>query len=182
MAGDSGRAVTARMAALLALFDLGGSVRPVGTEDVAMRAAQVAPRAFRWKRYPEQVHLEAVRLALKAGKEHSPPLAVGTVRQGWQLTPEGVQACESVRGTPPALLQEETRRVSHSPAFRTWQGRGAVAVTKTELLDLLRVDEYFPEARRRERVIALLNAVRGNPELESFAAEMRERYPEVMKL
>lgn len=174
---------TPKMAALLALYDLGGDHRAVDTEDVAMRAAQVAPKAFRWKRYPEQVNLEAVRLSLKHNKEQIPALVSGGIRDGWQLTQEGVKACVTLRGRPTvAKSEEEAEWIRQSNVFTTWRKNGEDAVTRTALLELLRVNDYFPEAKRRQRVVAFVNAAVNDPELEAFVAVLQHRYPEVMRI
>lgn len=170
------------MAALLALYDLGGGRRAVDTEDVAMRAAQVAPKAFRWKRYPEQVNLERVRMALMHNKEHTPALVSGGVRDGWQLTQAGVKACEILRGNSTvSTKREEAQRIQHSKAFAGWRSEGEEAVTRADLLDLLRVNNYFPESKRRQRVVSFFNAIGNDPELERFAEMLKRKYPEVMR-
>src|SRR4051794_31005847 len=110
----------AQMATLLALYDLGGGRRAVDTEDIAMRAAQVAPKLFRWKKYPEQIDLEAVRLGLKGNKAHSPPYVTGSIRTGWQLTVDGLRQCEGLRVTAGSDLHAEAQRLRLSKAFQTW--------------------------------------------------------------
>jgi hypothetical protein len=172
--------LTSRIATILALYDLGGSQHAIDTEDIAMRAAQVAPKAFRWKRYPEQVNLEAVRLALKDNKRLVPPTISGGVRDGWQLTQEGVKACLKFRGEP-ATLKTEARKIRRSRVFSAWQKDGEGAITRADLIDILRVNDYFPESKRRQRVVAFVNSTSGDPELESFVEVLKRKYPEVMR-
>jgi hypothetical protein len=174
--------LTSRVAVLLALFDLGAAHRAADTEDVAMRAAEILPRSFRWKRYPEQIDLELVRLALKNCKMQAPPLVDGGVSEGWQLTPAGMAVCASYRQTKGQLKPEFVRAIRSSSAFRAWKRQGVTAVGREDLLTLLRVNDYFPNSKRRERVIALMNDTSGEAELASFVAAMRERFPEVMAL
>src|SRR3712207_1083144 len=132
------KGLSSKMAALLALYDLGGERRAVHTEDVAMRAAQVAPKAFRWKRYPEQVHLERVRVALMHNKEDSPALVSGGGRDGWQLTQEGLKACLALRGERSAASSEDVKRIKLSKAFVAWQKGGENDVSRSDVLELLR--------------------------------------------
>jgi len=146
-----------------------------------MRAAQVAPKAFRWKRYPEQVNLERVRVALMHNKEHTPTLVSGGVRDGWQLTQEGAKACLEFRGEPATASKADAQRIQRSEAFAAWKRNGEGAVTRTDLMNLLRINDYFPEAKRRQRVVAFLNAVASDPELEPFVAVLKGKYPEVMR-
>lgn len=139
-----------------------------------MRAAEVAPMAFRWKKYPDQVNLEAVRLSLKSSKDHA--LVSGGIRDGWQLTLEGLKACEPFRDDP--IVKEEARRIRNSEAFAAWQNGGVV--TRNALLEVLRINDYFPEPRRRQRVVAFLNATGKDPDLETFARALERAHPEVM--
>lgn len=170
--------LTSRLATLLALYDLGGSRHAVDTEDVAMRAAEVAPKAFRWRRYPEQVNLEAVRLALKDNKKEA--FVTGGVRDGWQLTLAAVRRCEVFRGGA-EVSEPDTGLIRRSAAFRAWRKGGVEVVTTLQIMDLLRVNEYFPTAKRRQRVVAFLNAAGSDTELSRFAAALQHRFPEVMR-
>lgn len=176
----SKQALTSRIAALLALYDTGGGRHAVDTEDVAMRAAEVAPKHFRWKKYPEQIDLERVRMALKHNKEHTPPFVSGGMRHGWQLTTQGLRACLGFRDTS-ATDGAIAQRLRLSRAFATWTKEGEVSLRRTEVLELLRVNEYFPEARRRQRASAVINAAVGDPELEYFVEALERNYPEVMR-
>ena len=76
---------------LLALANLGAESEPVDTEDVAMEAYRLAPEAFSWRRYPEQVDLDSVRVTLfDACKTKYGERAGGSVRRGWHLTANGL--------------------------------------------------------------------------------------------
>ena len=52
-----------------ALHQLGGGSRAVDTEDVAVRSFELAPYLFAWQKYPEQINLELVRVALSDAKK-----------------------------------------------------------------------------------------------------------------
>ena len=53
----------------LALFHLGGETRFVDTEDIAIKAHDLAPGQFTWRKYPEQINLELVRVSLSDAKK-----------------------------------------------------------------------------------------------------------------
>ena len=55
----------------LAVYLLGGDQKVIDTEDVAVKAYQLAPGRFSWRKYPDQVNLELVRVYLSAGKKPS---------------------------------------------------------------------------------------------------------------
>ena len=124
---------------VLALADLGATSSVVDTEDVAVRVFELAPASFSWRRYPDQIDLDSVRVSLTdACKLKYGALASGSVRTGWNLTPAGMDWIsdegESVREalelssptTRPEARQStrhagrEAGRVRSSAAFRDW--------------------------------------------------------------
>ena len=76
----------------LAAYLLGGDVRHVDTEDVAFKASELAPGRFAWRKYPDQINLEIIRVYLSDAKK----LAKGgylirSGADGWLLTEKGVR-------------------------------------------------------------------------------------------
>src|SRR5262245_4834111 len=68
----------------LAVFLLGGDEQVVDTEDVAMKVNAIAPGRFSWRKYPEQVNLELVRVFLSdAKKPEFGGLVSGSGARGW---------------------------------------------------------------------------------------------------
>lgn len=49
---------------LLAVYLLGGESSPIDTEDIAVKANALAPGAFTWRKYPDQINMEIVRVVL----------------------------------------------------------------------------------------------------------------------
>src|SRR5438132_4364855 len=79
-------------AVVLAVSDLGGATRSVDTEDVAIRCRELGPELFAWRKYPEQVNLELVRVCLSnAKKQQNGVLLSGSGRDGWRLTRRGLE-------------------------------------------------------------------------------------------
>src|ERR671916_3010903 len=75
---------------VLAVYVLGGDQTPVDTEDAAMKANELAPGRFTWRKYPGQVSLEHVRVFLSdAKKPKYGSLLAGDGTKGWRLTPTG---------------------------------------------------------------------------------------------
>lgn len=48
----------------LAVFLLGGDSQRIDTEDTAIKANELAPRRFTWRKYPDQINIETVRKRL----------------------------------------------------------------------------------------------------------------------
>ena len=76
----------------LAVYLLGGAERALDTEDIAVRAHELGPGRFSWKKYPDQINLELVRVYLSGAKKatHS-TLISGTGKSGWRLTQNGLE-------------------------------------------------------------------------------------------
>src|SRR5437660_4246482 len=74
-----------------AVYLLGGDQRRIDTEDVAVKSFQLAPHRLAWRKYPEQINLELVRVYLSNAKkaEHG-SLLTGSGRTGWSLTQKGL--------------------------------------------------------------------------------------------
>ena len=43
---------------LLAVYLLGRETSPTDTEDIAVKADELAPGAFKWRKYPAQINME----------------------------------------------------------------------------------------------------------------------------
>lgn len=80
----------------MALHQCGGDIQPVDTEDIAMQANKIAPGRFAWKKFPDQVNLEYVRVQLSnAKKEKNGVFVTGSGSKGWMLNAEGLALATS---------------------------------------------------------------------------------------
>lgn len=167
-----------------AVYLLGGASHPVETEDVAMKAHEIAPLRFAWKKYPEQVNLELVRVYLSdAKKQTKGGLLAGSGREGWTLTRGGAHwasrlAALSPRGptlptgqsrvTTPTTerAKREAERLVGTRAWAAWS-QGS-AVEKADANDLFRVDAYADERTAALKVSRLRAILREYPEFDEF--------------
>ena len=177
----------------LALGELDAASRPVDTEDVAVKAHELAPTAFAWRKYPEHINLELVRVALvDASRPKSGGLAQGRGRGGWVLTDAGVSWLTANRSRllaslgrrpeaggarvkqPETLHVERERiRVTRSDAWRKWSN--GIDVTDHDAEGVFRVDHYTAENTRTTKVRALRDMFAGDPQLGPFLDAMAER-------
>lgn len=172
----------------LALYDLGGAERAIDTEDIAMRVSQIAPGRFRWKKYPEQIDLEAVRLAVKDLARGEQPLVSGGMRNGWMLTTEGLAWYARTGGagvsvgrssqTDSVGNQGNTSALRQTEAYRKFRNCHRDEITVYDLRRFLRIDEYTSVRRRKERIQAVLNAAAGDNELLGLIEHLRASFPE----
>jgi len=174
---------------LLALADLGGARKRVDTEDVAIRARELAPEAFSWRKYPEHVDLDGVRVALHdAAKASFGSLLEGSVQLGWSLTPAGVEWVKKNRRRLRAHLvrkrpsrrdeqRAETRkralergRIRRSGAWRLWTG--GLVVPGAEARAVFRIDSETPRRDVHLKVQRIAELLGEDPDLGAFVAAM----------
>ena len=155
----------------LAVYLLGGKTRPADTEDVAVRANSLAPGRFSWRKYPEQINLDAVRKRLWDA-QHEEGYLTGSVKQGWMLTEPGLVFAQGVGRKideqpgvqkPPARRddrwqQRERTRMMATDAFTKYQSGNGIPVTKREAESFFRVDDYITGNARRRKLDRLLNS------------------------
>lgn len=171
----------------LAVSELGGAHRAIDTEDVAVKARELSPLAFAWRRYPEHINLELVRVALVDASRAA--LVQGRGRGGWVLTDRGVawilanrarllSALGRTGGDGAARVkQPETQhrereriRIGRSEAWQRWS-TGAT-VNAQEACAVFRVDQYTSDTNRLTKVRSLRELFAGDPDLEQFLDAM----------
>jgi hypothetical protein len=174
----------------LAVYLLGGGERSVDTEDVAIKAHELAPGRFSWKKYPEQVNLELVRVYLSDGKkEDRGELLIGSGRTGWSLTPAGL---EWARSAAPRLLgkdmtrtreegsggsvdeqrwRRERSRVMSTNAWARWKS-GDQEVPLREAAEVFRIDTYAVGRIRSSKITRLRALFGDDPEVSGFLAHL----------
>jgi hypothetical protein len=165
-------------AVVLAVAHLGGQLRAVHTEDVAMEVDRIAPERFRWRKYKEQINIELVHTALRDAKRKGGYVG-GSGVAGWQLTPEGADLVErleqvgaaSAAARPSLDARERTWRARErgrllaETAYQKWAESGAAGVTSREAERFFRLDDYVVGRAREERVQRLLSFFGSDPEL-----------------
>lgn len=156
------------------------------TEDVAMKAQELDPGRFAWRKYPEQINLELVRVHLSEVKSDSHgALLRGSGVRGWTLTANGLTwALENAaRAEPQAQVRRPNRdrggsvdtkridrekaRITSTSAWRKWPN-DAASITRMEAEQILRLDSHATAELRSEKVERLKKTLNGLPELESF--------------
>jgi hypothetical protein len=173
----------------LAAFLLGADRHPVDTEDIAMKAAELAPGRFSWRKYPEQINLEWVRVRLSEGKGDEYGWLEGKGQEGWTLTPKGQkwarEAAHTLLGRQLSSHREssglgavderrkrrERARILATSAWRSWQGQRE-AITEREAQDVFRIDSYSVGRMRHMKVTRLASLFEGDSEIEPFLSHL----------
>jgi hypothetical protein len=150
----------------LAVFLLGGRDRYVDTEDVAMKTNELSPGRFSWRKYPQQINLELVRVRLSEAKtEAHGTFLRGSTPRGWMLTARGLKWATEIatdeRNLQPQLdggrerggsvdaqrVDRERTRIVSTSAWAKWPGR-APEILATEAQEVLRLDSYATDELR----------------------------------
>jgi len=165
---------------VIAVYQLGGALRYIHLEDVAVKAAELSPKAFSWKKYPDRINLETVRISLKNELEAKIKRVLGSIRHGWMLTPQGLSWClENVttetNQSPIEQIYKEIARIKKSEAFNKVTAGRMAEITDDNLKAVLRIDEYFSPRNRSERILAFANAAVIEPQLKPVLTTLKQR-------
>jgi len=168
----------------IAVYLLGGEHEYVDTEDVAVKANELVPRRFAWRKYPDQIDLDSVRIALSDAKKAANGVYIaGSKREGWRLTESGrtfarervgdLLAGDLSRRPPSAKerpwVRAERSRLLASDAFAKACSEGIAAVTRQEAEGFFRLDEYVRGQARERKIARILDHFGDDPELGELA-------------
>jgi hypothetical protein len=164
----------------LAVYLLGGTAQHVETEDVAVKAHELAPGRFTWRKYKDQINLEIVRVYLSdAKKVDKGAYLVGSGNEGWALTERGLHFAQARVGDLGSADRERKGLTKRDELWLTAERGRLLAAEATaklaagapdtispqEVEAFFRVDDYVPEAARERKVTRLLDAFGDDPDL-----------------
>jgi hypothetical protein len=174
----------------LAVFLLGGDQHVVDTEDVAVRASQLAPGRFSWRKHADQINLELIRVFLSDAKKRSNgALLAGSGRTGWTLTAAGqgwvqrrgqaflgsdlrrARKDKRVDSVTEGRWRRERTRILASPAWQKWNSE-RVTVSTREAEDVFRIDAYAQGRIRDLKIGRLREMFLDDAELNEFVQAM----------
>ena len=169
----------------LALYRLGGGQKAVDTEDVAIEAHRLAPGRFSWKKFPDQINLELIRVFLSDAKKMKNGLVMGSRRTGWRLTHEGLRWAETAAQALPGSdlsrtraqsrsggpeeqrRRRERKRLLESAAWSVWKsGSREIPIASTK--ELFRLDSYARGEMREAKITRLRDMFSDDAELTPF--------------
>jgi hypothetical protein len=176
----------------LAVHLLGGDQHAVDTEDVAIKVHELAPGRFSWRKYPEQINLELVRVYLSdAKKPEKGGLLLGSGRTGWSLTKAGLnwaqEAAQQSAGQDLTRSRAQSRagsidenrwrrersRIQLSPAWKLWVGQNQKPSAR-EAAEVFRIDSYAVGPIREKKITRLLAMFDEDQEIAPFLNRIAE--------
>jgi hypothetical protein len=177
---------------VLAVHLLGGGEGPVDTEDVAIKAYELAPTRFSWHKYPKQINLELVRVSLSdAKKKEKGQLLAGSGKTGWSLTPRGLkwatEAQKTLLGVDLSRTREEGRggsvdeqrwrrereRVLSTKAWDSWS-RGGQQISARDAAEVYRIDSYAVGRMRQLKITRLKSLFASDEDVLPFLTRTAE--------
>lgn len=173
--------------ATLALFACGGDRESVHTEDVALKAAELAPGMFAWEKHRDRVDKELVRVALSDArlKKH---YTLGSHDKGWMLTPAGLAwarkqdllgdeaiAVSRRRGKEDVQLNRERARLLGTIAFEKFSDGDAASISDDDADAFFRLNVYVRGQARQRKIARIQNEFGDDPQLGELIAHLADQ-------
>lgn len=180
----------------IATYLLGGKSKFIDIEDIAIKAYELSPERFSWRRHPVMVDLGTVRDACSdAKKEKNGQLLVGTPSKGYMLTAEGVAFTkkeqrfletakakkERVSKKDRTIASREKTRLMTTAAFEKYSSGKIQEVTIEEAEVFFRLDDYIKGSSRRQKVTRIQNLFADDPAIGPLAKQLAEQLKEAEK-
>jgi hypothetical protein len=163
---------------VLAAYLAGAESNLADTEDIAIKANQLAPGRFSWRKHKKQINIEAVRKRLwDATKPEKGGYLIGSEKSGWRLTKAGFDFADrhfraghmaqpkKARASriERSAQAREIRRMTNEDAFQKIRLGMVASITKSEAERFFRLDDYVTGKARaakieRFRIIASNNS------------------------
>jgi hypothetical protein len=164
----------------LATYLAGGDRKRVDTEDVAMKADEIAPGRFSWRKYKKQIDLELVYKHLwDLTKPDKGAYVSGSKNDGWLMTVAGVDFAEQAVGRLKNLrpgrekrpkqeenwMKRERARMKGEVAYAKISGGRESELTKADAERFFRLDDYVVGAARERKIQQAEIDFRNDPDL-----------------
>jgi hypothetical protein len=176
----------------LAVYLEGGDRKAIDTEDVAVRANKLAPGRFVWRKHPDQINLELIRVYLSdAKKPEKGGWLDGSGKTGWTLTAKGLRwasaAAKTMLDSDLARAREqggggsideqrwrrERKRLLASEAWRLWV-EGETDIPLRLAAEVYRIDSYAVGRIKHLKLARLRDLFAEDPEIAAFLNKMSE--------
>lgn len=152
---------------VLAAYLAGAQSTSADTEDIAIKANELAPGRFAWRKYKEQINIDTVRKRLwDATKPEKGAYLIGSEKAGWRLTKTGfdfaIRYFDAGHAPQQNKLREsqtertaqtrEINRMMNEDAFHKIQKGLTTSITKSEAEKFFRIDDYVTGKARTGKI------------------------------
>lgn len=167
---------------VVAAFLVGAQHSSVDTEDIAMKANELAPGRFSWRKYLDQVNIDTVRKRLwDATKPEKGAYLIGSEKSGWRITKAGFDFAKKqmtrLNGDDEQRRRKsrnesvtETREINRmldETAFLKFRNNQRDSINKSEAERFFRVDDYVVGAARQAKIERFRIIASGSKELQA---------------
>lgn len=162
---------------VIAAFRAGAAGLHADTEDIAVKANEIGPGRFTWKKYPEQINIDTVRKRLWDARKRGH--LVGSERDGWLLTESGATFARQYRRrlgaektTRLSLNERKWRRMEKvrllaTAAHLKFSSGEAPCITAREAQGFFRIDAYVGKSAIENKILRIVNAFSDDDEIGS---------------
>jgi hypothetical protein len=152
---------------VLATYLAGGHSAVADTEDIAIKANELAPGRFSWRKYKDQINIDTVRKRLwDATKDDKGAYLIGSEKAGWRLTKAGFDfARRKMKDGGPARIPKpratqnerttqnrEIRRMMSETAFLKFSKGRTQEISKSDAERFFRIDDYVTGKLRTAKI------------------------------
>lgn len=160
---------------VIAALRAGAAGLHADTEDIAVKANEISPGRFSWKKYPEQINIDTVRKRLWDARKLGH--LVGSERDGWLLTETGTTFARQYRRSLGAVIatrlslnerkwrRMEKARLLATPAHQKYCSGEMSRITVREAQEFFRIDAYVSRSAKENKILRILNAFSDNHEI-----------------
>jgi len=164
----------------IAAYMAGAAKKRVDMEDIAVKANEIAPGRFSWRKYKEQIDLELIYKHLwDLTKPDHGSYVTGTKNEGWMLTLAGTTFAETAVETVEGMnlgkvrltkadeqrMKRDRVRMLSEPAYKKIAEGRAGEVTVVEAERFFRLDDYVVGQARERKLAQAENAFHDDPKL-----------------
>jgi hypothetical protein len=174
----------------LGVFLLGGDAHYVETEDIAVKANELAPGKFTWVKYPDQINIHVIKTHLwdaKSARKGS--LLLGSEKEGWMLSSSGlamarnrVAGLKHLKQAKRKLSEPERRwmradrvRMLQSEGYRKVASGDSNSVTLEEAEAFFRLNAYIVGKARDRKILRVINVFGDDPDLGPVVRLLAEK-------
>ncbi len=173
----------------LAIYVAGGRTQQAQLEDIAIEADKIVPGRYRWRKRDYISDRLIVSWLSDARKEDKGGLALGTPEKGYMLTEEGIKFVDenkhllTAEGSKEtrlsqkerAWINKEKKRILGEPAYQKFHSGNGDSITRKELENLFRINEYIQGKAREQKITQFQNLFDNSDDAHHALKELGKR-------
>lgn len=170
----------------MAILEIGGNYQQVDIEDIAIKAYQINPDKFCWRKHPEMIDIRNVQYALKNAMLLKPPLITGSIKNGYMINQAGIEFIKENNDnksikyfrtkTDKSIIEIEKNRLIKSTAYIKYSKGEMPRITLRDFEDFLRVKSYFTKEKVKQRITFIENVVKNEKELNTLWQYLKNEF------